>query len=101
MNVNNLLNVCPVVYVRTLLVPLYRVQIDSSISTLSPNEYGKGGPLAMADATADLRKSILVAQYKEAECSSRIWKTNVEVKLHRTCLGTNLVGRFQVMCVVR
>lgn len=28
------------------------------MSTLSPNEYGNGGPPAIADATADLRKSI-------------------------------------------
>lgn len=28
------------------------------MSTLSPKVYGKGGPLAIADATADLRKSI-------------------------------------------
>ena len=28
------------------------------MSTLSPNEYGNGGPVAIADATADLRKSI-------------------------------------------
>lgn len=28
------------------------------MSTLSPNEYGNGGPPDIADATADLRKSI-------------------------------------------
>lgn len=48
----------------TLLVPLYNVQIDSSISTLSPKLYGNGGPCAMADATADLRKFIPVAQWR-------------------------------------
>lgn len=42
----------------TLLVPLCSVQIDSSMSTLSPNEYGKGGPFAMAEATADFKKSM-------------------------------------------
>lgn len=42
----------------TRFVPLLRVHIDSSMSTLSPNEYGNGGPPAIADATADLRKSI-------------------------------------------
>jgi hypothetical protein len=42
----------------TLLVPLWSVQMDWSMSTLSPNEYGKAGPLEMADATADLRKSM-------------------------------------------
>ena len=35
---------------------LYLCAIFSA--TLSPNEYGNGGPVAMADATADLRKSI-------------------------------------------
>jgi hypothetical protein len=42
----------------TRLVPLQRVQMEGSRSVLSPKEYGKGGPFAMADATADLRKSI-------------------------------------------
>ena len=42
----------------TFFVPLLKVHIDSSTSTLSPKEYGKGGPLAMADATADFRKSM-------------------------------------------
>lgn len=49
----------------TLLVPLYSVQIDSSISTLSPKLYGKGGPCAMAEATADLRKFIPMSQSLE------------------------------------
>jgi hypothetical protein len=39
-------------------VPLYKVQMDSSISTRSPKLYPKAGPLEMADATADLRKSM-------------------------------------------
>lgn len=42
----------------TFFVPLCRVQMDSSMSTRSPKEYGKGGPEAMAEATADLRKSM-------------------------------------------
>lgn len=32
--------------------------MDSSISTRSPNVYGNGGPEAIAEATADLRKSM-------------------------------------------
>lgn len=43
----------------TLLVPLCKVQIDWSTSTMSPKEYPKAGPLVMAEATADLRKSII------------------------------------------
>lgn len=49
-----------VVYlVHTRLVPLCRVHMDWSTSTMSPNEYGKAGPLAIADATADFRKSMV------------------------------------------
>jgi hypothetical protein len=47
---------------RTFLVPLYSVQMDSSISTTSPKEYGNGGPEAMAEATADRKKSIAKAR---------------------------------------
>lgn len=47
-------------YSDTLFVPLCSAQIDWSMSTLSPNEYPKEGPLEMADATADLRKSMMV-----------------------------------------
>lgn len=51
---------CPAAYQGpyTFLVPLCRVQMDSSMSTRSPKEYGKGGPEAMAEATADFRKSM-------------------------------------------
>jgi len=42
----------------TRFVPLCNAHIELSTSTRSPNEYGKGGPLEIADATADLRKSI-------------------------------------------
>lgn len=42
----------------TRFVPLYKVQIESSISTRSPKVYPNAGPLDMADATADLRKSM-------------------------------------------
>lgn len=44
--------------VHTRLVPLCRVHMDWSTSTTSPNEYGNAGPLAIADATADFRKSM-------------------------------------------
>lgn len=44
---------------RTRFVPLWSVQIESPMSTLSPSENGNELPFAMADATADLRKSIL------------------------------------------
>lgn len=48
-----------VVYlVHTRFVPLCRVHMDWSTSTMSPNEYGNAGPLAIADATADFRKSM-------------------------------------------
>lgn len=48
-----------VVYLEhTRLVPLYRVHMDWSTSTTSPNEYGNAGPFAIADATADFRKSM-------------------------------------------
>ena len=43
---------------RTRFVPLYKAHMELSTSTFSPNVYGNGGPLDMADATADLRKSI-------------------------------------------
>lgn len=43
----------------TLLIPLCKVQMDWSRSTMSPKVYGKAGPFAMADATADFRKSIV------------------------------------------
>lgn len=39
-------------------MPLYKVQIDWSRSSLSPKVYGNGGPFEIADATADLRKSM-------------------------------------------
>jgi hypothetical protein len=42
----------------TRFVPLNRVQMELSTSTLSPNEYGNGGPLEIAEATADFRKSM-------------------------------------------
>jgi hypothetical protein len=42
----------------TRFVPLYKVQMDSSMSTRSPKVYPNAGPLEMADATADLRKSM-------------------------------------------
>lgn len=48
-----------VVYlVHTRLVPLCRVHMDWSTSTTSPKEYGNAGPFAIADATADFRKSM-------------------------------------------
>jgi hypothetical protein len=33
--------------------------MEGSRSTLSPKVYGKGGPLAIAEATADLRNSMV------------------------------------------
>ena len=45
----------------TLFVPLCIDHIDCSRSILSPKEYGNGGPLDIAEATADLRKSIELA----------------------------------------
>ena len=45
----------------TLLVPSCSDHIDCSRSSLSPKEYGNGGPLDIAEATADLRKSIELA----------------------------------------
>ena len=45
----------------TLFVPLYSAHIELSTSTRSPNVYGNGGPLEMADATADLRKSMVTS----------------------------------------
>jgi hypothetical protein len=42
----------------TRFVPLYKVQMDSSMSTRSPKVYPNAGPLEMADAMADLRKSM-------------------------------------------
>jgi hypothetical protein len=42
----------------TRFVALCSVQIDSSLSSRSPRLYGKELPLAIAEATADLRKSI-------------------------------------------
>ena len=56
---------------RTRFVPLCRDQMDSLLSSLSPRLYGKELPLAIADATADFRKSIswdtkaIVMQLKE------------------------------------
>lgn len=52
-------NCCSVGNRPTRFVPLWSVQIESPISTLSPREKGKEEPFAMADATADLRKSIV------------------------------------------
>lgn len=43
---------------RTRFVALWRDQMDSDTSTRSPSEYGNELPLAIADATADLRKSM-------------------------------------------
>jgi len=40
-------------------VPLCKAQIDWSTVNLSPNLYGKGGSLDIAEATADLRKSMV------------------------------------------
>lgn len=60
---------------RTRFVPLLSVHTDSSMSTLSPNEYGNGGPVAIADATADLRKSIETGageKNREMGCKSAV-----------------------------
>ena len=46
----------------TRFVPLYKLQIDWSVDTLSPHLYGNGGSFEIADATADLRKSIVNAK---------------------------------------
>jgi len=42
----------------TRFVALCNVHIDSSLSSRSPKVYGKELPLAIADATADFKKSI-------------------------------------------
>lgn len=44
----------------TRRVPLCSDQMEGSRSTLSPKVYGKGGPLAIAEATADLRNSMVL-----------------------------------------
>ena len=49
---------CIVMARRTFLVPLCKAQIDSLLSTLSPMVYGMPLDFAIADATADLRKSM-------------------------------------------
>jgi hypothetical protein len=45
-------------FMLTLFVPLNTVQIELSTSTLSPNEYGNGGPFEIAETTADFKKSM-------------------------------------------
>ena len=50
----------------TRFVALWRVQIESDTSTRSPSEYGKELPFAIADATADLRKSMATDEGKGA-----------------------------------
>lgn len=60
---------------RTRFVPLCSVQIESPISTRSPSEKGNELPFAMAEATADLRKSIVVDALATSgeECRARGW----------------------------
>ena len=45
-------------------MPLYSVQMDWSRSSLSPKVYGNGGPFEIADATADLRKSMGAREWR-------------------------------------
>jgi len=66
----------------TRFVPLCNAHIELSTSTRSPNEYGKGGPLEMADATADLRKSIPGMQW-----SSRIMSNMKRRRMKEAPLG--------------
>lgn len=59
----------------TRFVPLCSVQIESPISTRSPSEKGNELPFAMAEATADLRKSIVVDALATSGkgSSARVW----------------------------
>ena len=63
---------------RTRFVPLCKDQMDSLLSSLSPRLYGKELPLAIADATADFRKSIsrdtkaIVMQLKEKRNKAKL-----------------------------
>ena len=41
-------------------MPLCKAHIDRLVVNLSPNLYGKGGSLEIAEATADLRKSMVI-----------------------------------------
>jgi hypothetical protein len=50
-------------------VPLCKAQIDWSTVNLSPNLYGKGGSLDIADATADFKNSIV----RENDPEERDW----------------------------
>jgi hypothetical protein len=43
----------------TRFVPLCNVQIEASMSTRSPKLYPNAGPFEIAEATADLRKSMV------------------------------------------
>lgn len=67
----------------TRLVPLWRVQMLASMSTRSPKVYGKGGPLDIADATADLKNSI-AAKIQDA-CKAK-------PKRKRMCVTRNYSG---------
>jgi hypothetical protein len=58
--------------------------MEGSRSTLSPKVYGKGGPLAIAEATADLRNSMVLW--------ADVWEF-VSASVVRTELG----GRFFVL----
>jgi hypothetical protein len=58
---------------RTRFVPLCSAQTESPMSTLSPREKGCPVPLAMADATADLRKSIAMGYVLAVRGSGIVW----------------------------
>lgn len=59
----------------TLFVALCNVQIDSSLSSRSPRVYGKELPFAIAEATADFRKSI-EHQSDITDIKKRLKRTN-------------------------
>jgi len=75
-------NCCSVGNRPTRFVPLWSVQIESPISTLSPREKGREEPFAMADATADLRKSIVGVTWV-------IWPDGLAAFVHEILLPAN------------
>lgn len=79
---------------RTLRVPLCKVQIDWSISTRSPKVYGNAGPFAI-EATADLRKSmaVQVRDQRDRSVSDTPAARLIDASSSRTTLNVEIAVR--------
>jgi hypothetical protein len=77
----------------TRFVALCNVQIDSSLSSRSPKVYGKELPLAIADATADFKKSIEhQAKIAKSSLKEQITQSNISMRKREVSRNINMEG---------